>query len=98
MNEKTQIIPLENGIEFLGARYYISKSGKVILKMKQQSKKRFKKHIKRLLFLKKHNRVDSEYIKCTFGGLKGHIKQLNAYKLSSLLSFFIELFIDFLNA
>ena len=38
-NEKTQIFPLRNGVEYLGFHFYLTDSGKVIRSVKQQTKK-----------------------------------------------------------
>ena len=42
LNEKTQIFPLRNGIDFLGFHTYLTESGKVIRKLRHSSIKRMK--------------------------------------------------------
>lgn len=46
LNEKTQIFPLKNGLDFLGFHTYITESGKVIRKLRRNSVKRLKANIK----------------------------------------------------
>ena len=44
LNPKTAISPLSVGIDYLGARYYLLKSGKIVVKLTQKKKKHdFKK-------------------------------------------------------
>ena len=38
LNEKTQIFPIRNGIDFLGFHTYLTESGKVIRKLRHSSK------------------------------------------------------------
>ena len=47
-NKKTQIFPIKNGVEYLGFRFFLSDSGKVFMKLKNQTKKKYKKRIKKL--------------------------------------------------
>ena len=42
LNEKTQIFPLRNGIDFLGFHTYLTESGKVIRKLRHSSVKRMR--------------------------------------------------------
>lgn len=46
LNEKTQIFPLKNGLDFLGFHTYITDTGKVIRKLRRNSIKRQKSKIK----------------------------------------------------
>lgn len=47
LNEKTQIINIKNGLDFLGFRFYI-KNNKIIMKVRNHTKRRFKKKIKKM--------------------------------------------------
>lgn len=42
LNEKTQIFPIRNGIDFLGFHTYLMESGKVIRKLRHSSIKRMR--------------------------------------------------------
>lgn len=42
LNEKTQIFPIRNGIDFLGFHTYLTESGKVIRKLRHSSIKRMR--------------------------------------------------------
>lgn len=47
LNEKTVIYPLRHGIDFCGFRVYITKTGKTITKLRQSSKKKTKRRIRK---------------------------------------------------
>lgn len=47
LNEKTQIFPLCNGIDFLGFHTYLTESGKVIRKLRHSSIKRMRARLRR---------------------------------------------------
>ena len=47
LNEKTQIFPLHNGIDFLGFHTYLTESGKVIRKLRHSSVKRMRSKLQR---------------------------------------------------
>jgi hypothetical protein len=47
LNEKTQIFPLQNGIDFLGFHTYLTDSGKVIRKLRHSSIKRMRAKLHR---------------------------------------------------
>lgn len=48
LNNKTQILPLKNGIDFLGFHSYITESGKVIRKVRRKSKNNVRRKLKSL--------------------------------------------------
>lgn len=45
LNQKTCIMPLRHGIDFCGFHIYLTKTGKVVAKLRQSSKKRVKRRI-----------------------------------------------------
>lgn len=45
LNEKTEIYPLRHGIDFCGFRIYLTRTGKVIRKLRTSSKKKMKRRI-----------------------------------------------------
>ena len=47
-NEKTQICPVRNGVDYLGVHFYLSETGKVILKVRQQTKYKYKRKLKKM--------------------------------------------------
>ncbi len=77
-NEKTNVFPIKNGVEFLGARYIVSTTGKVFLKVKKQSKQRQRGNVKTLLKLYKDKIIDENYLRNTLAGFYGNTKHLSA--------------------
>ena len=41
-NEKTKIFPIKNGVDYLGWHFYMTDTGKVIRKVKQSTKVKYK--------------------------------------------------------
>lgn len=59
LNAKTQIGKVKNGIDFLGFRLILTETGKVIKKLRGSSKRRIKRHLKKL---EDKGIVDREYV------------------------------------
>ena len=74
LNEKTQIGMCKNGIDFLGYRHILTDTGKVILKLRQSSKQRMKKHLKTINKLFNKGIVDEEYVYQRKNSFYNHIK------------------------
>ena len=45
-NQKTQIFPLSQGVDYVGWHFYLTDTGKVIRKLRTSSKKRFKRRLR----------------------------------------------------
>ena len=73
LNKKTQICKLENGIEFLGFKYYLTKTGKVITKLAASKKQRYRKKIKKTCMF---NNFEQSY-QC----MKAHVSKGDTYYL-----------------
>ena len=48
LNEKTQVFPVKNGVKYLGWRFYLTETGKVVRKLQNEGKRRTKRRFKRL--------------------------------------------------
>lgn len=62
LNSKTQIGLVKNGIDFLGYRHLMNEKGKIMLKLRQSSKLRMKKHIRTMNKLYNKQIVDEKYV------------------------------------
>lgn len=83
--KKTRIDGIKQGIEFLGYRFLI-KNNKVIMKVRNDCKKRFKKKLKRLdAELDKKELSYDEYLN-EFAGYYGHLKWGNCRNLLNLIN------------
>lgn len=71
--KKTKIDNIKNGIDFLGYKFYI-KEDKVILKLRNRTKKKFKKKVNNLKILKKYGYIDSVSFKRQISSYKGLLK------------------------
>jgi Reverse transcriptase (RNA-dependent DNA polymerase). len=80
-NEKTQIFPVKNGVDYLGFRFYLTDTGKVIRRLRTSSKKRFKRRLKK--FTKYYNEYKIGLLEITrsIASYKGHLKHGHIYKL-----------------
>ena len=46
-NQKTQILPISQGVDYLGFHFYLTDSGKVVRKLRDSNKRRMKRKLKR---------------------------------------------------
>ena len=46
-NQKTQIVPLSEGVDFLGFRFYLTDTGKVVRRLRTSNKRRWKRRLKK---------------------------------------------------
>ncbi|MBQ7885250.1 MAG: RNA-directed DNA polymerase [Clostridia bacterium] len=76
LNKKSEIIPIKNGVEFLGVRYRLLKSGKLLKRMKHQSKMRMVGKIKALKHRYKLHLCPKEEVEMSLAGFHGNIKRL----------------------
>lgn len=82
-NEKTQIFPIKNGVDFLGFHFYLTDSGKIVKKLRRSSKVRFKNRLKQLQHDYKNGKIQFENIKMSLASYHGHLKHGHTYKLRS---------------
>lgn len=80
LNRKTRIYNINEGIEFLGYRY-ILKNNKVIIKLRNITKKNFKKNVRMLNLLKSYNYIDNEKYKLLLNGYRGVLSKGNCSNL-----------------
>ena len=80
LNEKTQIFPIKNGVNYLGWHFYLSESGKVIRKLKNQSKKRIKGKLKLLRHEYSTGNYDFDDVKRSLVSIHGHLLHGHTYR------------------
>lgn len=86
-SKKTRVDSIKNGLDFLGFKFYI-KNNKLILKVRNITKKRFKYKMKILKQLYLQEKIDYKKIKSIEGSYIGHLRygdcnnllKLNIYK------------------
>ena len=80
-NQKTQIMPLKNGVNYLGWHLYLTDTGKVVRKLKNQSKKRMINNIKQLRYDYSKGEIDIEHVKQVMTSYSGHLRHGHTYRL-----------------
>ncbi len=81
LNQKTQITHIRNGVDYLGFHFYLSDSGKVIRKVKQQTKQRYKRKLQKLqekYALGEMKLPDIKQVLCSY---HAHLAHGHTYKL-----------------
>ena len=81
LNAKTQITPLSRGIEFLGWRFFLTDTGKVIRKMKPQSKLRYKRRLRKLQKDYEAGVIEFFDVQQCLAAYDGHLTYGHTYKL-----------------
>jgi hypothetical protein len=81
LNSKTNIFPLRNGVDFLWFHTYITKTGKIIRKLRQDSKRRMKHKMKFFVKAYKNGWRSMKEIKPVIASWTGHAKHGNTYQL-----------------
>ena len=80
-NQKTQIFPLKNGVEYLGFRFSLNSSGKVIRRLKTSSKIRYKRKLKAFMRLYREGHMELSEIRQHLSGFHGHMKHGSTFHL-----------------
>lgn len=80
-NQKTQIIPLSQGVDYLGFHFYMTENGKVIRKLRASNKKRVKRKLKRFRHAYRNEIMAREEIERSLASYKGHLSHGDTYLL-----------------
>ena len=80
-NEKTQIFPVSEGVDYVGWHFYLTDTGKVIRRLRTSNKRRFKRRLK--AFQKKYARGEKTYeeIRRSLASYGGHLRQGHTWRL-----------------
>lgn len=81
LNNKTNIFPIRNGIDFLGFHTYITETGKVIRKLRRNSKARMRRKLKKAKELYIAGKITKDDIDTSFESWKSHASHGNCYHL-----------------
>lgn len=97
LNNKTNIFPLRNGIDFLGFHTYLTDSGKVIRKVRRDSKCREQKKLRKQRALLDKGKITMKEIQQSYGSWRSHAEKGNCYHLIRQTdALFEELYSEFL--
>jgi hypothetical protein len=81
LNEKTQIFPIAEGVDFLGFRFYLTDTGKVIKRLRTLNKRRWKRRLKKFKEDYRNGDRSFEDIKRSVVSYRGHLRHGHTYKL-----------------
>lgn len=80
-NSKTRICPLKNGITYLGFRFRITPTGKIIKTVKKQTQKRLRWRARLLKKASLDGTIRPERVRQSLAAFHGHLKHARAYRL-----------------
>ena len=80
-NEKTKIFPIKNGVDYLGWHFYMTDTGKVIRKVKQSTKVKYKRKLRYFQKAYAEGRTDLDEIKQVLSSYRSHLSFGHTYKL-----------------
>ena len=81
LNPKTQILPLKNGADYLGWHFYLTESGKVIMKLRKRSKDNMTRKVKLFRDLYDNDLIKATKVKQSVTSWEGHASHGNTYNL-----------------
>ena len=85
LNAKTQIMPIKNGVDYLGWHFYLTPSGKVVRTLRAAAKARLKKRLKALQHAYANGELDLPDIKLRIASSNGHLQQGHTWRLRARL-------------
>ena len=80
-NQKTQIFPIRNGVDYLGFHFYMTKSGKIIKKVRTQTKKKYRKKLKLLKYRYAMGECDLSEVQQIISSYEAHLSHGSTYCL-----------------
>jgi hypothetical protein len=81
LNDKTQLFPLKNGVTYLGFRFKVTESGKIVRTVKKQTKRRMRWRVKLLKKAYMDGIIDSDRVLMSYSAMYGHLCHSHGYKL-----------------
>lgn len=85
-NQKTQITPISQGVDYLGFHFYLTDTGKVIRRLRARNKMRMKRKLKRFRKAYTAGKIDLEAIKRSLASYNGHLSHGHTYALRKNIS------------
>ena len=84
-NEKTQIFPLKNGVDYLGFHFYLTDSGKVIKKLRLHTKQKYKKRLAYYMYAYPRGKCTAAQAKDTITSYHAHLSHGHTWHLERKL-------------
>lgn len=80
-NDKTSIFPIRNGVDYLGWHFYLTETGKVVRKLRQNRKKRLKRRMRVMQRDYADGSIEFDDIKRSMAAIHGHLIHGHTYHL-----------------
>ena len=81
LNAKTEIFPIKNGVDYLGWHFYMTDTGKIIKKVKQSTKYKYKRKLRYLQDAYSKDEIELKEIKQVLSSYRSHLSFGHTYKL-----------------
>lgn len=81
LNQKSHIFPIKNGFDFLGFHFYLTDTGKIIMKLRRESKESMRRKLKKFKELYREGKITKEEIDHSWNSWVGHAKHGDTYYL-----------------
>ena len=81
LNRKSQMMPVGNGVDFLGFHTYLTETGKVVRKVRHESSKRMKRKLKTFQQRYREGEMGLDEIECSLYSWLGHAEYGDTYGL-----------------
>lgn len=93
LNQKTNIFPLKNGLDFLGFHSYLTETGKVIRKVRQKSKNNARRKLKKMKRLIDNGKITPQTVAQSYQSWRSHAGHGNCYRLIQRMDgYYAEIF------
>ena len=79
--KKTKVYRLSEGIEFLGFKYTLTETGKVLMFIKPENVKRQRRKLRRLVAKSKRGLIPKEKVDESYAAWRNHASKGNTYNL-----------------
>lgn len=80
-NEKTEIFPIKNGVDYLGWHFYLTETGKVIRKVKQATKYKYKRKLRCFRRAYAEGNKDHKEFEQVLSSYRAHLSFGHTYRL-----------------
>lgn len=80
-NQKTQMFPISEGVDYVGWHFYLTETGKVIRKLRRSNKRRFKRRLKKFQREYSEGVKSIEEIKRSLVSYNGHMRHGHTWRL-----------------
>lgn len=88
--KKTIIYPLHKGIEFLGFKYRLTDTGKVLMTVKSSNVKRERKKLRRLVAKSKRGGIPRDKVDESYAAWRNHASKGNSYRLLKRMDYYYK--------